>query len=203
MQFRSIRTLLSALLAFGLFAGLSATAVAEEDGEDKAETLKVDPVHSNVLFRVKHFGAGYFYGEFVDKKGEIKFDEDDPDNSSIELTVDAKSISTHNKKRDNHLKGSDFFNVKQHPEITFESKEIEKKGDDEFAVTGDLSLHGKTKEVTVDVEQTGHGKDPKGEYRRGFHTEFTIDRSDYGIDYMTDGVSDEVKMIVSLEAIRQ
>ncbi|MFW5967445.1 MAG: YceI family protein [Persicimonas sp.] len=201
MQFLSLRKTLSILVIFGLFAGLSATAVAE-DKKDDVETLKVDPVHSNVLFRVKHFDAGYFYGEFVDKKGTIKFDEDNPEKSEINLTVDAKSINTNNKKRDDHLKGPDFFNVKQHPEIKFESKKVKKSGDD-LKVTGDLTLHGKTKEVTVDVEQTGSGKDPEGKFRRGFHTEFNIDRSDFGMDYMTKAASDEVKLIIALEAVRQ
>ncbi len=199
MQNLSLRFLFTALISLGLLVGLTGTAAAQ----DGVEKLEVDPVHSNVLFRVKHFGVGYFYGEFVDKKGTIKFDADNPEKSSLELAVDATSVETHNDKRNAHLKGPDFFDTKQFPEIKFESTKFEKVGEDAYKVTGKLTMHGKTKTVSTQVEHVGAGEDPQGNFRRGFHTVFHIKRSDFGVDFMPGAVSDAVKLIIAVEGVRQ
>jgi polyisoprenoid-binding protein YceI len=123
------------------------------------------------------------------------------DLKGLTIEIDAASINTGNKKRDDHLKGPDFFNVKQFPKLTFKSTKVEKKGD-AYSVTGDLTIHGVTKSVTVDVKKTGMGKDPWGNERIGFTTNFTIKRSDYGITHMANGLSDEVQLMLSAEAIK-
>ena len=199
MKTHSFRFILASLVSVGLFLGLGATATAQE----KTETYKIDPVHSNALFRVKHFGAGYVFGEFLGEKGEIKFNPENPEQTEVNLTIPVDSISTDNTKRDKHLKSPDFFDAKQFPNITFKSKNVEKRTDDSFKVTGDLTIHGKTKEVSTIVQMVGAGEDPQGNYRRGFYTTFNIDRSDFGIDYMSGGVSDNVKLIIAVEGVRQ
>jgi polyisoprenoid-binding protein YceI len=203
MTTRTLRFLFASLLSFGLVLGLTATATAQDSAKKGAETLKVDPVHSNVLFRIKHFNTGYVFGEFLGEKGTIKFDPDNPEKMKVELTVPVESISTDNDKRDKHLKSPDFFSAKQFPNITFKSKEVEKKGKNKFEVTGDLTIHGQTEEVSTVVEQVGSGKDPQGNFRRGFYTEFDIDRTDFGMDFMSGALSDDVKLIIAVEAVRQ
>lgn len=164
-------------------------------------SYEVDPVHSTVQFRVKHGGIGYVYGQFLDFEGAVKYDEEDPSNSSIEWSIDADSVFTNHRKRDKHLKGPDFFNAKQHPEISFESTEVTEKGDT-LRVKGKLTLNGKTRTVTTDVELTGSGKDQQGNPRLGFLSRFSIDRSDYGMDFMVGGgVSDQVDLTVSTEVV--
>lgn len=199
MSYKRLRFLLATIVSLGLLVGLGSTAVAQ----DNAETLKVDPVHSNVMFRVKHFNTGYVFGQFVGETGTIKFDPENVENSSIELTMPVDSITTHHEKRDKHLKSPDFFDAKQFPKVTFKSKKVEKRTDDSFLVTGDLTMHGQTNEVTGIVQQVGSGKDPQGNFRRGFYTTLNIKRSDFGIEYMMGGVSDNVKLIIALEGVRQ
>lgn len=168
-----------------------------------AETYKVDPVHSSFLFRVKHFNAGYFYGRFNEATGTVVIDEANPAKSSVEIQVKVESIDTNDVKRDQHLKSPDFFNAKQFPTITFKSKQVKPSGKDTYEVTGDLTLHGVTRTVTAKVTRTGGGKDPFGKFRIGFETVFTIKRSDFGMKFMLGPVSDEIRLIVSIEGIRQ
>ena len=162
---------------------------------------QVDPVHSNVLFRVKHGGIGYVYGQFLEFEGTVNYDKDKPSKTSIEWSIAANTVFTNHRKRDAHLKSPDFFNAKQHPAITFKSTKVTKNGD-KLRVTGKLTLNGKTRTITTDVALTGDGKDQEGNQRQGFLTEFSIDRSDYGMDFMVGGgVSDQVDLTVSTEVV--
>ncbi len=199
MNTRRIRVLIATLVSACLLVGLGATAFAQ----DGVETLKLDPVHSNMLFRVHHFGAGYVFGEFLDKKGTIKFDPKHPEKSSFDIEVAADSIETHNQKRNEHLKSSSFFDVKQFPTLNFKSKTVKRRTDDTLEVTGDLTIHGKTKPVTALVLLTGAGKDPQGNFRRGFYSTINIKRSDFGMSYLPGAVGDNVKLIIAVEAVRQ
>ena len=168
-----------------------------------AETWEIDPVHSSVLFKVVHLRVANVYGRFNDVSGTIVVDEQQPEKSSINVTVQVESIDTHVAKRDQHLKSPDFFNAKQFPTLTFKSKAVKALGDD-WELTGDLTIHGVTKEVTTKVDRTGTGPGMEGETRTGAEAIFTIKRSDYGMTFMLpDGVSDEVTLIVSLEAIKR
>ena len=168
-----------------------------------AETYKVDGVHTYILFRIKHVGVGYSYGRINGPAGQFMFDDSTPSKSSINLQVDAKNVDTNVDKRDNHLKSPDFFNVAEHPMISFKSTSVKKVNATTYDVSGDLTLLGKTRPITVKANDTGSGKDPWGKYRRGFETSFTIKRSDFGMDFMMGGLSDEVNITVSVEGIRQ
>lgn len=163
------------------------------------ESYKVDPVHSTLLFKVKHFGAGNFIGRFNDVSGSFVLDEKDPAKSTVEIQVKADSIDTANEKRNQHLKGPDFFNVKQFSSISFKGKSVKKGGDHAYEVTGDLTLHGVTKEVKIQVEHVGSGKDPQGTQRAGFEATFKLKRSDFGMNFMVGPLGDEVQIIASLE----
>lgn len=175
--------------------GLATTAPAAD--------YKLDTQHTSVVFKAKHMDIGYIYGMFLDYSGNATYDPDAPENTSINFTVDAGSVFTNVKKRDNHLRSSDFFNVKQYPEITFESTNAEVVEDDKLRVTGDFTMHGVTKEITTDVKFTGSGEGPQGNFRRGFYTKFTVNRLDYKVDYMPDAISKDIKITVTGEMIRQ
>ena len=166
-----------------------------------ADTFKIDPVESSVVFSVA-YGVSNFYGRFNDVSGTVVLDKADPSKSSIELTVPVESVDTHNEKRDQHLKGPDFFNAKQFPVMTFKSKKVESSGDT-YKVTGDFTLHGVTKPLTLEIKKGGEGKGVEGEIRSGGETHFTIKRSDYGMNFMQGPVGDEINIVVSLEGIKQ
>lgn len=169
----------------------------------QAAEYQLDPQHSSVVFKAKHMDIGYIYGMFLDQSGTIQYDPEKPKATEIELTIDAKSIFTNVKKRDNHLRSADFFNVKQYPEITFNSTSVEPENNSTLRVTGDLTMHGVTRELTTTVSLTGSGKGPQGKFRRGFMTELTVNRMNFGVDYMPDALSKEIKVIVTGEVIRQ
>jgi polyisoprenoid-binding protein YceI len=167
-----------------------------------ADTYKVDPVHSSVVFSIKHFGVTDFYGGFKQIAGTVTFDTADPSKSSVDLSVPVESVDTRNEKRDQHLKSPDFFNAKQFPAITFKSSKIEGSGES-YQVSGDLTIHGITKPITVDFKKGADGKGGQGETRGGGEARFTIKRSDYDMKFMTGPLGDDVNLILSLEGVKQ
>ncbi len=179
-------------LALGL--GLSSTALADD--------YKVDDGHSTVLFSIQHFNAAWVYGRFNDVSGTFTWDSD-PGKFAIDVTVKADSVDTDHAKRDEHLRNADFFNTAEFPDVSFKSTKVSKKDDKTYEVTGDMTLHGVTKSVTIPLTHTGEGPDPWGGYRLGLHGEITIKRSDFGMTHMAEGLSDDVKLIVSFEGTKQ
>jgi polyisoprenoid-binding protein YceI len=163
--------------------------------------MSVDTVHSSVVFRVKHMDVAHFYGTFNKMTGDFTLDEQDPAKSSVAIEIDANSIDSNNEKRDLHLKGPDFFSVKEYPTITFKSRSVARKGSD-WEVAGDLTMHGVTKPLTMTVTPTGTIDDPRAGKKAGFETQFTIKRSDFGMTYGTErkALGDEVLLIVAVEA---
>lgn len=146
-------------------------------------TYAIDPAHSRVGFVARHAMITKVRGSFNEFTGTGWFDADDPTNSKLELTISAASIDTRNADRDVHLRGNDFFAMDAHPEIHFVSTGITAAGDDHFRVTGDLTLRGVTKPVTVDFEYNGAAVDPFGHQRLGFEGRATINRKDWGVTW--------------------
>ena len=182
------RFLASLLLGGALFLSSSAFA---------ADTWSVDSSHSTAIFRIKHFGASWQYGRFNDIAGTLMIDEADATKSTLELTIKTDSVDTNNQKRDDHLKGPDFFNAAQYPTMTFKSKKIAVKQGNVWAVTGDLTMHGVTKNVTFPATVSMADGVVKAV------TEFTINRHDFGISYpgkADDLIQDNVVMRVELVA---
>lgn len=172
--------------------------------QGKGEKYKVDPVHSSIGFRIKHLNVAYFYGRFNDAEGTFAFDDADPAASTLDIHVKVDSIDTHNAMRDKDLKSEKFFDAAKHAEIVFKSATARKIGDNLLEVTGDLTLHGVTKPLTVKIERTGSGPGMMGEHRSGFETTFEIKRSEFGMTTMLpNGLSDEVRLTISVEGIRQ
>ncbi len=168
-----------------------------------ADTYKVDPVHSALVFKIKHLGVAFVWGRINNAEGTIVYDPDDPAAGSVHITARAENIDTYNAKRDAHLKSPDFFNAATYPTLSFRSRSVAAGTDGTLTVSGDFTLHGVTRPLTVTVSNTGAGKDPWGGYRVGFETVFDINRSDFGMDFMMGGVADRVQIFVNVEAIRQ
>lgn len=168
-----------------------------------AQTYQIDPVHTSLVFRVKHMNTAYVYGMFRDVKGTIIVNEANPARSSISIEVDANSVYTANEQRDNHLRSPDFFNTRQFPTIRFASTEVRKVNETTGQVRGNLTIRGVTRPITANVVLTGRGKNQQGRDIIGFETTFTIRRSEFGIRYGLPGLGDEVRVILSIEAVRQ
>lgn len=168
---------------------------------DATETYVIDPDHSSISFRIEHLGITFVYGVFPNAGGFYTFDDDDLDNASIWIKVKVADIDTGIEKRDRHLLSPDFFDAKRFPHIIFKSLSIASSGDGQYTVTGELSLHGITKRLAVQVSRTGFHQDPSGEVRSGFETSFSIKRSDFGMHYMTV-IADRVELNVNVEGVR-
>jgi len=170
-----------------------------------ADAYKLDGSHSASTFAVKHMLISTVRGEFTKTEGSVTIDPADVTKSSVEATIDAASVNTRDEKRDGHLKSPDFFDVAKFPKITFKSTKVEKAGEGKLKVTGDLTLHGVTKAVVLDVTgPSAEVKDPYGALRRGLSATTTINRKDFGVSYGPDAVvSDAVAITIDAELLKQ
>ncbi len=171
-------------------------------------TYAIDPAHSSVHFSVRHLMVSYVRGEFTKVSGTVNFDPEKPETSTIEATIDATSISTRDPQRDGHLKSPDFLDTEKFPAIAFRSKTVEIVSDG-GKVTGDLTIHGVTREIVLDVEgPTPEIKDPWGKQRIGASATGKLSRKDFGLTWNvaleTGGVmvGDEVKITLDVEVVR-
>jgi polyisoprenoid-binding protein YceI len=171
---------------------------------------QLDPAHTQVEFRAKHMMITTVRGRFSDVSGTIEADEANPENSSVEIRIDARSIDTRSRDRDTHLRSEDFLDVERHPEITFRSKRIEgahAEAGDEFRVVGDLTIRGETKEVDLDATYEGQARDPWGGTRAGFSGSTKIDRREWGLKWNqaleTGGilVSNDIRIELQVQAV--
>ena len=172
-------------------------------------SYEIDPAHSAAAFAVKHMMVSTVRGEFDKVSGTVVLDEKDLKKSRIDATIDATTISTRNEKRDAHLKSPDFFDVEKFPTITFKSTDVKAAGKGKFKVAGDLTLHGVTRPVVLDVESAAtEAKDPYGNIKRGAVATTKLNRKDFGLSWNaaleTGGVavSDEVVVTIDLELNR-
>ena len=175
--------------------------------QDAPEAWTVDKGHSSAQFKVRHMMANVT-GQFRDFEGNISIDRANPAKSSVEFTIQAASIDTGNENRDQHLRSPDFFDAAKFPAITFKSTSVTPKSANEFDVTGDLTMHGVTKRVTLPVSFLGFGRTARGE-KGGFEIETTVNRKDYGIVWnktLDEGgllLGEDVKVTINLEVDRK
>lgn len=172
-----------------------------------AEEYKIDTEgqHAFIEFKISHLGYSWLYGRFNDFEGSFSYDENAPENSSVNVTIDTSSVDTNHAERDKHLRGDDFLSVSDHPKATFKSTKYVPDDDDkgEGTMYGDFTLNGVTKEIAIEVEHVGAGEDPWGGFRRGFEGEVDLTLADYGIDYNLGPTAKEVQLTLSIEGIRQ
>lgn len=190
----------SLVSALTLALALPALAAAEP------VVYKVDGDHSGISFSVRHFVTNA-PGRFKDFSGTIHHDKANPAASKVEFTVQAASIDTANDDRDKHLRSADFFDVEKFPTWTFTSTQVKALDNDTLEVTGDMTIHGVTKKVTIPVDFLGTAKTPNGE-KAGYETQFTVNRKDFGIIWnrvMDAGpvLGEDVKVTINIEADRQ
>jgi polyisoprenoid-binding protein YceI len=192
-----------------LVVSLTAGAIlATASSGAMADTYVFDPAHTNVGFKVRHFFTKVA-GRFAAFSGTIEYDPADPTKSTAKIEIDATSIDTDNEMRDKDLRSVNFFDVEKHPKITFESTGAEKIGDDRYTMTGNLTMRGVTKPVTLTVDVLGFGPDLQGGRRGGFTVTATINRTDFGVSWnkaLEGGgflLGNEVEILIEVEAVLQ
>ena len=184
-----------AIAAAFLSIGAAAPAAAAD--------FKLDPDHTMAVFVVNHLGYSNMIGRFNDVSGTFSFDPATPEQAKISMAIDTASVDTNHKRRDDHLRGPDFFNAQEFPEMTFESTKVDVTGERTGKVTGDLTLLGVTKPVTLDVTFNKMEPHPLPPYNKvltaGFSVRGTIKRSDFGMTYFLPAVGDEIQLMLEVE----
>lgn len=176
-----------------LFLGNEIQAVADE--------FVLDDQHTSVVFAVNHLGYSYCYGMFGKYSGKFSFDPKAVSSSQFEFTIDAASLDTKSEKRDEHLRGPDFFNVKQFPEINFKSKSV-KVEDKALQITGTLTMHGVSQEVVLPLTYMGTGPAPDQKVHAGFAGRMVIKRSEFDMKTYLPNIGDDVTLLISFEGIK-
>ena len=189
------RSLSALVVAIALFATLPAVA---------QDTWQLDPAHCSAQFSVRHLGISTVRGAFTKLSGALQYDPAAPGKSSLEATIEATSVDTRVEMRDNDLRSPNFLDVQKYPTITFQSKKVEAAGAGKLKVTGDLTVHGVTKEVALDVDgPTPAMKDPWGNLRMGASATTKINRMDFGVSGRPGVVGDDITITLDIEMTRQ
>ena len=185
------------LLVFIASLALAATAFAQ------GTTWQIDPNHSSAQFSVRHLGVSTVRGAFTKVSGSAKYDPADPSKTMLDATIDATSVDTRVEMRDNDLRSPNFLEVQKYPTITFHSKQVKAMGSGKLQLTGDLTIHGTTKEVVLDVDGPSAAmKDPWGNQRIGASATTKINRKDYGVNGAAGVVGDDITITIDAELIQ-
>jgi len=182
---------------------LAAAIVLPTQALAEKYVIDTEGAHAFILFRIQHLGYSWLSGRFNTFSGSFEYDENNPEKASVKVDIDVASIDSNHAERDKHLRGEDFLDVGKYPKASFVSTSFKDNGDGTAVLTGDFTLRGITKPVTIAVEHIGHGSDPWGGYRRGFEGTTRIALADYGIKYNLGPKSKEVELTLSVEGIRQ
>ena len=186
----------------GLFLAVAIIASGLVCPSANAADFVLDNSHASLVFGVSHLGYSSTYGRFNTVNGDFSYDKDQPLASQFRFTIDCNSIDTNDAKRDEHLKAADFFDVKRFPKITFVSTDVQQM-DGVLQVTGNMTMRGKTKQVTMPLEYVGEGEGPYGNYRLGFNSQFLLKRSEFGMNNMVPKIGDDISITFSFEGIRK
>lgn len=169
----------------------------------QAETWNIDPAHSAAQFAVRHMGISTVRGEFRKVSGTANYDPADPSKTALDATIDATSVDTRVDMRDNDLRSPNFLDVQKYPTITFKSKRTVPAGSGKLKITGDLTIHGVTREVVLDVDgPTAPVKDPRGNVHMGASASTTINRKDFGVNGAPGMVGDEITITIDSELVK-
>jgi polyisoprenoid-binding protein YceI len=165
--------------------------------------IDTEGVHASINFRANHLGFSWITGRLESFDGTFNYDAADPNSASVKITIDAASVNTNQAERDKHLRSEEFLDVATYPEITFVSTSYITNGDGTGVLKGDLSLHGVTKPVTINVTQVGEGDDPWGGYRAGFQGSTELRLKDFGIEYNLGPAAEIIYLDLNIEGVRQ
>lgn len=191
-------------MTFRLLPAVLGSALLAIPAAAQSDTWQLDPNHSAAQFSVRHLGISTVRGNFTKLSGTVQYDPADPAKSVIDVTIDPASIDTRVQGRDNDLKGEHFFDVTKYPTMTFKSKRVESAGAGKLRVLGDLTMHGVTKEVTLDVEgPTEPTKDQRGNQHMGASATAKLNRSDFGMTADAGVVGNEIAIIIDAELIKR
>ncbi len=194
----SMKKSLAAAIALGALSLGSLPALAD------TYTIDTAGAHASINFKVNHLGYSWLTGRFNEFSGEFTYDPKNLTASTINVTINTKSVDSNHAERDKHLRSDDFLNVEKFPTATFVSKQIIPDDDaDEFDIVGDLTLNGVTKSITIEVEKVGEGKDPWGGYRVGFEGEAEFALKDFNIKRDLGPASQTVKLELHIEGIKK
>jgi polyisoprenoid-binding protein YceI len=172
----------------------------------RADEFEVDNSHTSVIFGVSHLGYSITYGRFNKVSGTFTLDPAGPEASTFQMAIDASSLDTNDAKRDEHLRGPDFFNAGEFPVISFKSTKVAAKRTEAgviLQVTGDMTMHGQTRPITLELQKLGEGPGPGGGFRTGFNCQTKLKRSDFGMTGMVGPIGDEVAVTISFEGVRK
>ncbi len=190
------------IFSASIFSASLLLSPATQADPAKPGHYQIDPAHTSVLFSINHLGYSDLNGRFDDVEGE--FDLNPKGKSKLIIRIKTASIDTNHKKRNEHLRSPDFFNARQYPLITFTSTQVKYNAKNEpISISGNLKLHGKIRPLTLTIQAKRAANDPWGNYRSGYAATTSLKRSDFGMNYMLGDIGDEVKLKISLEAIRQ
>ncbi|WP_369310385.1 YceI family protein [Providencia rettgeri] len=183
--------------------GLASGALFLTAGSALAQTYQFDKQgqHAFIEFRIQHLGYSWVYGSFKDFDGTFTYDAKDPSKDKVEVTIKTGSVDTNHAERDKHLRSADFLNASKFPEAKFVSTEVKKEGET-YKITGDFTLNGVTKPITLDAKLMGEGKDPWGGYRAGFEAQGNIKLKDFNIKSDLGPKSQEAQLLISVEGVQ-
>lgn len=189
------------LFAAALFAATAVGAVSPAFAAPV--NYKIDPAHTAVAFIVNHVGFSNVIGRFNTVGGDVSFDKDAVEKSTVTVTIDTTSVDTNHAKRDEHLRSPDFFNAKEFPKMTFKSTKIEKTGDKTGKLHGDLTMLGVTKPVVLDVTFNKDGVSPASKLETaGFSARGTVKRTEFGMKYGAPAIGDDIQLLIEIEAVK-
>lgn len=188
-----------------LFAGIALGSMLSLSATTQAADYVIDTAgqHAFVNFKISHLGYSWLYGGFNEFDGHFSWDADKPEQSQVSVTINTASIDSNHAERDKHLRGEEFLNVASYPTAQFESRSVTAGEEGALQITGDLTLNGVTKEITIDAMHLGEGEDPWGGYRTGFEGSTRLKLKEFGIQMDLGPSAQEVELILSIEGIRQ
>lgn len=181
-------------------AALSALSTAATAADYVVDTKNA---HASINFRIKHLGFSWLAGRFDKFTGTFSYDDKNPDASKVKIEIDTASVDTNHAERDKHLRAADLLDADKFPTATFESTSVKSSGPEKATVSGKLTLHGVTKDIVIETQRVGGGKDPWGGYRDGFTGTTTLKLADFGISRDLGPFSKEVELTLDIEGIKQ
>lgn len=185
--------------------GVLALLISSHSQTARADNYVLDPSHTSIIFGINHLGYSFTYGRFNKAEGKFVWNNANPASGQFQFAISTASIDTNDAKRDEHLRGPDFFNAMQFPTISFQSSGITPRPNspNKFQVHGNLTIHGVTRQVALPLQKLGEGNGPYGKYRCGFLCQTSVKRSDYGMATMIPNIGDKVALTICFEGTRQ